>query len=79
MIVSFNDVVVLDVFKGTSKDGKPYGRLKFLVDSCEVFEVFVSEKHLPALSELERKMHVKTISFDLQPAFNGGVRLVPAW
>lgn len=79
MLVTFNDVVILDVHRGTAKSGKDFGRVKFLVDSSEVFDVFVGENHLSALNELEPKMRCHAISFDLQPAFNGGVRLIPAW
>lgn len=79
MVVTFNDVVILDKFEGVSKAGKPYGRLRMLVDGCEVFEIFISEKYLDSCAGLERKSRVNKISFDLRPGYNGGVRLVPAW
>lgn len=79
MVIKFKDVVVLDKFEGVSKAGKPYGRLKILVDSSEVFDIFLSSDSLEKCSSLDRKAHVSEMVFDLVPGFDGGLRLIPAW
>lgn len=78
MIVNFKDVVVLDVYVGTSKTGNQFGRLEFLSD-YQFYSIFVGGDDLKALSKLRKQSTVEVLPFDLRPDRSGGVRLHPAW
>lgn len=81
MLVTFKDVLVLEVYSGVSKkSGNPWGRIKFLdMPNADVYEVSVFGDASAALSEIQPKSTINAISFDLRPDRSGGVRLVPAW
>lgn len=80
MLVTFKDVLILSVRSGVSKRGTEYCALQFLDnENVEVFNVMAFGKSAAAAQTLQPKSHINAISFDLQPARDGGVRLVPAW
>lgn len=80
MLVTFKDVLVLSVRSGVSKRGTEYCALQFLDnENAEVFDVMCFGDAAATAASLQPKSHINAISFDLQPARDGGVRLVPAW
>ena len=78
MKVVFKDTIVLESFTGVSKKGNEYGRLKFLSNEADVYDVFVNSDNLEKLAQLTPKQH-HDLTFDLMPAYRGGVELIPAW
>lgn len=80
MVVTFKDVLVLEVFQGVSKKGTDIGHIKFLDGAnTDVYDVWCFGENSAKLSGIEPKSHINAISFDLRPDRSGGVRLVPAW
>lgn len=80
MLVTFKDVLILSVRSGVSKRGTEYCGLQFLDgENSDVYDVMAFGEKAAIASQLEPKSHVNAISFELQPARDGGVRLVPAW
>ena len=78
MVVTFQNCTVLSKFVGKSKAGNDYGRIKFLTAEYDVFEIFVGASDIDALQRVEVK-HMYDLDFLISPAYNGGVRLSPAW
>lgn len=74
MIVKFPNAMVLDTFSGTSQKGRAYGRIKFLDEEYNVWELFISGSALETLSAIKPK-NSYTLTFDLHPGFNGGAAL----
>lgn len=81
MLVTFKDVLVLEVYTGTSKKtGIPWGRIKFLdMPNANVYEIAIFGNESTKLADIQPKATINAISFDLRPDRSGGVRLVPAW
>lgn len=75
MRVVFNQAVILEAYVGTSQKGNQFGKLRFLSDDLDVYEIFCSPEFVAPLKELPVKSTVD-LAFDLQPAREGGVRLV---
>lgn len=74
MLVRMNNCMVLQTFRGTSQKGREYGRLKFLDEDYNVFEVFVGGDGLSVLDALTEKK-AYNLTFNLHPGYNGGVSL----
>lgn len=80
MVVTFKDVLVLEVFQGLSKKGTEIGHIKFLDGvNADVYDVWCFGDDSAKLNGIESKTQINAISFDLRPDRSGGVRLVPAW
>lgn len=79
MLVTFKNVLILSVRSGVSKKGTEYAFLQFLSEDSEVFEIPCFGEGAESVSALQPKSTINAISFELQPARDGGVRLVPAW
>lgn len=80
MVVSFNDVTILEVYEGVAKSGNHFGRIQFFCsETSEVFSVMLFGDELRALDGINSKEHFNVISFQIKPDRRGGVRLVPAW
>lgn len=81
MLVTFSDVRITSVRSGVSnKTGNAYGFLQFFVPaSNQIFEVPMFGESVQALEGITPNSTVSKISFSLEPAPRGGVRLVPAW
>ena len=77
MVISFKNVVLIDSYAGTSQKGNPYGRIKFLSDDFDVYEIFCSADSAKALSGHGPKHRLDHLDFDLVPDRQGGARLVP--
>lgn len=74
MVVKFPNAMVLDTFTGTSQKGRQYGRIKFLDEEYNVWELFVSGDALDTLVAIQPK-NAYTLTFELHPGFNGGAAL----
>lgn len=79
MRIVFSDCLILERYSGTSQKGNQYGRLQFLDGDCNVFTVFAGGPDSDKLTAFPEKSRVDSLPFDLLPARDGGVRLVPAW
>lgn len=79
MRVVFDSITVLDVFVGQSKEGKTFGKVRFLTDTYELFDIFVGAQMTEKLKALTPHTVSQNVPFDLVAGNNGGVRLLPAW
>lgn len=80
MLVTFKNVLVLSVRSGVSKKGTSYAFMQFLdTENSEVFELPIFGDAVDSVLAIQPKSTINAISFELQPARDGGVRLVPAW
>lgn len=77
MVVSFKNAILLESYSGTSQKGKAFGKVKFLSEEYDVFEVFCSADSADALKIYGPKHTFEHLDFDLVPDRSGGVRLVP--
>lgn len=81
MLVVFKDVRVTSLRTGiSSKTGNPYGFLQFFVPAeNSIYDLPFFGDDVAALEGIEPNAPIATISFALEPAPRGGVRLRPAW
>lgn len=80
MLVTFENIIILEKHKATSSKGNVYGRLKFFDSGeAEVYEIFVFGDSVKSLEDVREKETISRISFEMRPDRNGGVRLFPAW
>lgn len=77
MVVSFKNAILLESYSGTSQKGKAFGKVKFLSEEFDVYEVFCSAESAEALKPYGPKYSFEHLDFDLAPDRSGGVRLVP--
>lgn len=77
MLVTFENVVVTNVRTGVSnKTGNPYGFLQFFVPaSSEIFELPFFGDDVQALERVSPNTQISKLTFFLEPAPRGGVRL----
>lgn len=77
MIVTFENVTVTNVHTGVShKTGIPYGVIQFFVPaSSESFEVPLFGDDVQALERVSPHTQIQKLTFFLEPAPRGGVRL----
>lgn len=78
MRIDMTDVLVIDNFEGTSKEGRPYARLRLLIDK-ELFELYFGGTDVEKVKDLQPQTVVSRITFELVPSFRGGVRIRPGW
>ena len=74
MKVQFNGCNVREVRSGTSKKGSEYAVVRFLSPEPEMYELFFTGPEVDLAKQL-RRGETYDFSFDIVPAFNGGVRL----
>lgn len=79
MRIVFTDCLILERYAGTSQKGNKYARLQFLDADCNVYTVFAGGADTDKLVAFPEKARVDELPFELLPARDGGVRLVPAW
>lgn len=80
MVVTFKDVLILEVYQGVTKKGTECGHVQFLdATNADVYDIWCFGEQVEKLSYIEPKSHINAISFDLRPDRSGGVRLIPAW
>lgn len=79
MVITFQDVRITSVRTGiSSKTGNPYGFLQFFVpSSSEIFELPFFGDDVQALELITPNSAVQKMTFALEPAPRGGVRLRP--
>ena len=76
MFIKFNNATVIEaVSRTSSKSGRKYGKLRFISEDMDVFDLFVNERCLSFLETVQPKDQV-TLVFELRPAYRGGVELV---
>lgn len=74
MKVQFNDCNVREVRIGTSKRGSEYAVVRLFTSEPEMYELFFTGSDVDLAKQLS-KGNSYDFSFDLLPAYNGGVRL----
>lgn len=81
MLVVFKDVRITSKRVGvSSKTGNPYGFLQFFVPSDNlIFDLPFFGDDVQALESITPNTSINAISFALEPAPRGGVRLRPGW
>ena len=74
MKVQFSDCNVREVRSGTSKKGSEYAVVRIFSPEPEMYELFFTGPDVDLAKQLV-KGNSYDFSFDLLPAYNGGVRL----
>ena len=74
MKVQFHDCSVREVRVGTSKRGSEYAVVRLFSPEPEMYELFFTGSDVDLAKQLVKGSSYD-FSFDLLPAYNGGVRL----
>lgn len=74
MVVTFNNATIIQAEQLTSAKGNVYGKLRFISQELDVFDLFISGRDSGQLGAFTPK-EVCDLSFNLVPGYRGGVEL----